>query len=52
MLNQKDLAVLKDAFLDGEPGFWTVGIHEEQLNISKIELPPEFEFERNDVDVI
>lgn len=52
MLNQKDLAVLKDAFLDGEPGFWTVGIHEEQLNISKIELPPDFEFERNDIEVI
>ena len=51
-LNQKDLAELKRAFLDGEPGFWTVGIHEKKLNISKIELPPEFEFERNDIEVI
>lgn len=51
-LNQKDLAELKNAFLDGEPGYWTVGVHEEKLNISKIELPPEFEFERNEIEVI
>ena len=51
-VNQNDLAKLKDAFLDGEPGYWTVGVHSEALNISKIELPPEFEFERNDIEVI
>lgn len=52
MLNQKDLAELKDALLDGEPGYWTVGVHSEDLNISKIELPSDFEYERNDIEVI
>ena len=52
LLNKNDLAVLKNAFLDGKPGYWTVGIHDEKLNASRIELPPEFEFERNDIEVI